>query len=235
MTDRRSLSDELRIVREARARLAPEPPPRVKPGPPASLRHRVAAWARGLNRDALIGTLVVAAGLIVAAGVVMLSHVEPQPVEPPPAPSGNISDVLAGIAAVDSGTLARIKQEEGFRATVYDDSEGVPTLGYGTNIGHGINEQEADLLARYRLWRDVAAFRELWPPYDAMPRGVQGALADMAYEIGPEGLDRFGATLRHLEAREWDAAADAALDSRWARTQAPNRAREVTDIIRAGR
>ena len=47
--------------------------------------------------------------------------------------------------------VAAIKSEEGFRATPYDDSEGVLTIGYGLNLTGGITRAEADYLLRSRI------------------------------------------------------------------------------------
>jgi lysozyme len=53
----------------------------------------------------------------------------------------------------------------------------------------------------------------------------------MAYQLGPSGVVAFKKMLAALEAGDRIAAAEAALDSKWA-TQTPNRAQRVAALIR---
>ena len=61
------------------------------------------------------------------------------------------TEVGAGGESVVEQTLARLKNEEGFRSKPYTDSRGVMTIGYGTNIGEGITRREGEYLLRERL------------------------------------------------------------------------------------
>lgn len=125
---------------------------------------------------------------------------------------------------------------EGFRSTVYKDSRGFWTVGYGLCVdkrvpGAGLTKEEAALLLRMRL-RDVhSEVRQAWPKIDVMPDVVQRALVEMAYQMGVSNLMGFKQMLRALEAGDYETAADEGLDSRWNR-QTPNRAKKVTDMIR---
>ena len=104
-----------------------------------------------------------------------------------PSPASTPGDPV--IAAVTT----RLMQEEGFRAHTYEDSVGVLTIGYGTNLAQGITEPQGACLLRLAATADLQTFASLWPPYGAMPRPVQVELADMAYQLGrswPAGLPR---------------------------------------------
>lgn len=130
-----------------------------------------------------------------------------------------------------------LKSDEGFRREAYQDHLGYLTIGYGRMIdakmGGGITEEEA----AYLLSNDVATVcRELdgcIPWWRHLPAGVQEALANMAFQLGTPKLLRFSKMLAALEAHKFDAAADQALDSLWAR-QTPSRARRVAAQIRKG-
>ena len=145
--------------------------------------------------------------------------------------------------------VERLKLEEGLRLESYRDSGGVLTIGYGFNLevpmdavergyldGHdpadGVTQEQAEWLLRHRAERAAEAFQRRWPPYADQPLIVRVALADMAYELGDTGLAGFHTMLRLLDQGDYDAAADDALQTLWAR-EVPNRARRVTDLFRS--
>lgn len=59
------------------------------------------------------------------------------------------------------------------------------------------------------------------------------ALLSMAFQMGVATLAGFHTTLRRVAHGEFSAAADSAMNSKWAR-QTPNRARRVTAMLRTG-
>ena len=127
--------------------------------------------------------------------------------------------------------IEQIKLEEGFRSEPYRDQLGVLTVGYGTNLTNGITEKEGDFLLRERFFGDRDSFVSLWPPYTGQPLEVRVQLADMAYQLGPVGASRFGATLRALEMCDYETAARHVLASLWAR-QTPRRADITAEVFR---
>ena len=127
--------------------------------------------------------------------------------------------------------IKQIKNEEGFRSEPYRDQLGVLTVGYGTNLAQGITEKEGDFLLRERFFGDRDSFAALWPPYVGQPIEVRVQLADMAYQLGPVGASRFGATLRALEICDYETAARHVLASLWAR-QTPRRANITAEVFR---
>ena len=164
------------------------------------------------RRDAAVGIGGLAAGAF-AVGIAAL------------APGGAPDSVIAAVTT-------RLMQEEDFRAHAYDDSVGVLTIGYGTNLAQGITEPQGACLLRVAATADLQTFATLWPPYGAMPFPVQVELADMAYQLGPGRAHGFTKMLGHLAAGEWDAAADEALASRW-NDETPARAERAAAVFRA--
>ena len=127
--------------------------------------------------------------------------------------------------------IKQIKLEEGFRSEPYRDQLGTLTIGYGTNLSNGISEKEGDFLLRERFFSDLGSFVALWPPYMEQPIEVRVQLADMAYQLGPVGVSRFGATLRALEICDYETAARHVLASLWA-SQTPQRADITATVFR---
>ena len=94
-----------------------------------------------------------------------------------------VSDAPSGPASV---VADRLKTEEGFRGLPYDDTQGHATIGYGTELP--ITKAEAAWLLESRLADTHARLAEAWMPYVGLNQARQGALLDMAYELGVAGL-----------------------------------------------
>lgn len=130
-----------------------------------------------------------------------------------------------------------LKSDEGLRLHAYQDHLGYWTIGYGRLIderrGGGISQAEAETLLRNDILRVTAELVKRRPDFETLPENVQAALVNMAFQLGVNGVLAFRNMWGALDRRDWDDAADHALDSRWA-AQTPNRAKRVTDQIRKG-
>lgn len=127
-----------------------------------------------------------------------------------------------------------LKRDEGFVPYVYQDSLGYWTIGYGTLIderGGGLPEDICAELLKRHVENNTANLNKQLPWLKNHPEHIQRALANMAYQLGVSGLLSFKTTLRLVEQKRYNEAADNALKSLWAR-QTPNRAKRVTDLIR---
>ena len=127
--------------------------------------------------------------------------------------------------------MSRLKAEEGFRAQPYRDSEGVLTIGYGTNLDIGITEREGAYLLSERVHMAEIRFSHAWRPYGDMPHDIQVELIDMAYQLGVSGLLRFHDMLKNLALGNYEGAALEALKSSWA-METEARAAEVAAVFR---
>jgi lysozyme len=130
-----------------------------------------------------------------------------------------------------------VQDNEGFRATAYRDSLNRLTVGFGLCIdpdvpGAGITREEAATILRMRLMRLQGEVASAVPGFYDHPDPVQQALVEASYQMGVAGLLGFKKMLQALEARDYEAAADEGLDSKWA-NQTPARAKKVTDMIRS--
>ena len=129
--------------------------------------------------------------------------------------------------------LESIKHHEGFVEHVYDDSLGIPTIGYGFAIKDLVLEEDLCdeiLLRKLRiLGRSVMG---KFPFFDSLPSDCKSVLMEMCYQLGVTGVSKFKKALKAMEDGDWEKAADEMLDSKWAK-QTPGRAKEMSDIIRS--
>lgn len=134
--------------------------------------------------------------------------------------------------------LKYLEREEGRVASAYQDHLGYWTIGIGRLIdkrkGGRLTDPEIDML----LANDVARFAvemATWPAWKRVKDDPvrASALLSMCFQMGSAGLAKFTGSLPMIAAGMWSAAADALLQSAWAK-QTPARAKRVTDMIRTG-
>lgn len=127
-----------------------------------------------------------------------------------------------------------VSKAEGYRAKAYQDTEGVWTIGYGTNL----QELEIDepLAARWLSKKLAEAERDLeqfgW--YAVLSSGRQRVLVELVYNLGLPRLLSFVKMIAAIKARDFQTAAAELLDSKWARQVGPIRSKRLADLLRAG-
>jgi lysozyme len=135
------------------------------------------------------------------------------------------------MVTVDHDLLVLVKRHEGFRARPYHDSRGYITVGYGFCLDTWpMTEAEAEVILEMRL-RDVIYELSEQPWWETLTDRQQRALVDLAYNIGVHGLLRFHEMIAAIEAKDWDRAAAAMLNSAWAR-QVGSRAEDDAAMLR---
>jgi len=128
--------------------------------------------------------------------------------------------------------FTQIARHEGLRLTPYRCTAGKLTIGYGRNLDdRGIREEEARVMLQNDISEVIAVLRSHLPWFAAAHNAVQWVLVNMGINLGTSGLLKFKRTLAYLEAEQYNSAADEMLDSLWAK-QVPNRAKELSDMIR---
>jgi len=123
----------------------------------------------------------------------------------------------------------QLKKYEGFVGMPYEDSLGIPTIGYGTKLP--INEDEAELLLKYRLEQKRDELIIAMPFVYNLPEDKQKVLYEMSYQMGVSGVLLFKRMWRALKSGDFESAADEMLKSRWA-VQTPKRAKKLSEIMR---
>ena len=129
--------------------------------------------------------------------------------------------------------LNRIKHHEGFRKSVYQCTEGYDTIGYGFAIKDlELDKDIAEEILIRKVEKLIKRVRKRFDWLDSVPREVQGILVEMSYQMGLSNVSKFKKALHAMQMFQWKLAATELLDSRWAK-QTPNRAKELSDIIRS--
>ena len=129
--------------------------------------------------------------------------------------------------------LNRIKHHEGYRKSVYQCTEGYDTIGYGFAIKDlEMDEDIAEEILIRKVEKLIKRVRARFDWLDSVPREVQGVLVEMSYQMGLSGVSKFKKALHAMQMFQWKLAATELLDSRWAK-QTPNRAKELSNIIRS--
>ena len=131
--------------------------------------------------------------------------------------------------------MRSVRKHEGYRGMPYDDTLGKPTIGVGTLLP--LTEDEAMLLAYCRMndGRDALGrrlYEEHHVALNNLDPQVEGALVEMAFQLGVSGVLRFERMLDAIKREDWVRAAQEALNSRWAQ-QTPARAEHVAEVLRA--
>jgi lysozyme len=127
----------------------------------------------------------------------------------------------------------RIKEHEGFRDTIYKDSLGKATIGYGHLITEDDQYQEGqqysvDLLDKQfdvDFDRSFIEAQELMEGYN-LPNQAQEVVIEMVFQLGTRGVSRFKNMWAALKEHDFVDASDEMLDSRWF-TQTPERCEEL--------
>lgn len=128
-----------------------------------------------------------------------------------------------------NGQLAELQTDEGLRLTVYDDASGLPlkpgmtleghaTIGFGRALDvHGISEAEATALLRADVAATETALALAYPWWPALDPVRQGALINLAFNVGLGGFGRFRLMIAALADGDFVTAAGELQDSLWCR------------------
>lgn len=133
--------------------------------------------------------------------------------------------------------LKLLGEEEGRERYVYPDSEGILSIGIGCVVDkrhpNAAGLCDAAIAAQFQHDSAVAKSDAQWLPGFDKANGVQQAvLVSMCFQLGDlHDWPHFKAA---LVVGDFNAAADAGLDSKWAREQTPARAQRQMQMLRTG-
>lgn len=134
--------------------------------------------------------------------------------------------------------LADIRHDEGCVLHAYLDSVGVITIGVGhtgPEVHKGLvwTQKQADDQLAIDIGRAVGGLNVKIPWWRTLCDVRQDVLANMAFNLGVDGLLTFHNTLAHVHAHEWDEAKAGMLASKWA-SQVKGRATRLAEQMRTG-
>lgn len=123
---------------------------------------------------------------------------------------------------------------EGFRSKPYKDTVGKLTIGIGRNIeDRGITRAEAEFMLDTDIQLSQAELQANLPWFSGLDPVRQAVLTDMHFNMGWPVLSGFRNTLALIKSGQFDKAADAMLQSKWA-TQVGQRAVRLSNMMRTG-
>ena len=136
-----------------------------------------------------------------------------------------------------------IAEDEGCKYEIYLDHLGLPTTGighliteadeeHGKPVGTVVEQERVKQLFNLDMAVTVDECKVLYPDFDDLPEECQHIIANMMFNMGRPRLSKFKDMKAAVDARDFNAAGAAMIDSRWY-TQVPNRARRLVDRMRA--
>lgn len=126
--------------------------------------------------------------------------------------------------------LEEIKVNEGFVGTVYKDTLGFDTIGYGTKLP--LSKDEAEVVAEMRLKAKIKELEAKEPFVNKLPLDKQAVVIEMSYQMGVNGVLKFKKMWKALKEGDYETASKEMLDSRWY-VQTPNRATGLSEKMKA--
>lgn len=134
--------------------------------------------------------------------------------------------------------IAWLKKEEGVVKHAYQDHLGYWTIGVGRLIdkrkGGGLSDEEIDYLLNNDIEKKIAEVRKALPWFDNLTSNRKAVLVAMAFQMGTKGLLGFKNTLKMIEAGDYEKAAKGMLNSKWAKSDSPARAKRTAELMRRG-
>ena len=130
--------------------------------------------------------------------------------------------------------IDQLRIHEGVEKTVYNDSEGIPTIGVGRNLrDRGLSDDEIDYLLSNDIDIVVKELDKVMPWWRDLDEVRQRVLCDLVFNLGMPRFSGFKKSISYMKQQMWDQAADELLDSKWAR-QVGRRAHTLSEMMRTG-
>jgi lysozyme len=143
----------------------------------------------------------------------------------------------AGEEVIRQRLAKQLRSDEGCVLYAYKDTLGYLTLGVGRLIdnrkGGCISEDEAMYMLGNDIERVIGEVNKALPWVKGLNDARQGALYNMAFQLGTGGLLGFTQTLAAIRDEHFDHAADMMLQSKWAE-QTPGRAKKMSRQVATG-
>ena len=127
--------------------------------------------------------------------------------------------------------IENIKESEGFVEHVYNDSLGIPTIGFGFAIKDLILDEDiAEQILVRKVKKLVDRVDKKFDWFNLADDRVKEVIVEMCYQLGLAGFSKFKKTISYIEKKNYYEASKEMLDSKWAK-QTPNRAKKLSKIV----
>jgi lysozyme len=139
---------------------------------------------------------------------------------------------------VKTELIRQLKGDEGVKPCAYQDHLGFWTVGVGRLIdgrkpGAGLRPDEITYLLNNDVDDRIGALTKALPWFQDLDDARKGVLLNMSFQMGTDGLLQFRRTLDHIRLGKYIEAADAMLQSLWAK-QTPERAQRLAKQMLTG-
>ena len=129
--------------------------------------------------------------------------------------------------------IKNIKESEGFVEHVYNDSLGIPTIGFGFAIKDLILDEDiAEQILLRKVKKLIDRIDKKFDWFNLTDDSVKEVVVEMCYQLGLAGFSKFKKTISYIEKKNYYEASKEMLDSKWAKVQTPNRAKKLSNIIK---
>ena len=119
-----------------------------------------------------------------------------------------------------------LERDEGVKYEVYLDHLGYPTFGIGhlitdddpecgASVGKEVDSDRVQEAFETDVETVVSDCERLYVQFEHLPEEVQLIVANMMFNMGYTRLSKFKGMKRGVDARDWEAAADEMVDSKW--------------------
>lgn len=117
--------------------------------------------------------------------------------------------------------LKRIELHEGYKSKPYQDSKKVWTIGIGFTY---LTLEESRVILAMRVG---SIKTQISNRIKSLSKVRQDILVEMAFQMGIKGLYNFKRMWSAIDSNDFKTAYKEMLDSQWAKTDSPNRAKEM--------
>ena len=136
----------------------------------------------------------------------------------------------------------QLEIDEGVKYEVYKDHLGYPTFGIGHlitshdpengwSVGTDVDEYRVKEAFEDDVQGVISDCEKLYVQWEHLPEEAQQVIANMMFNMGLTRLTKFKGMKRGVDAKDWTAAADEMVDSRWYK-QVTNRANRLVERMR---
>ena len=130
-----------------------------------------------------------------------------------------------------------IAKHEGYEPRVYKCTNGYDTIGYGFAIKDLYMDKEvSDLILDQKIQemlKRILSDKDWGDWFSEKPQHIQEVLINMIFQIGFSGVKKFRKTIQYIKDDNFLLASEEMLDSKWAKSDSPNRAKELSEIVKS--
>ena len=125
-----------------------------------------------------------------------------------------------------------IKKHEGFSSVVYKCTAGKLTIGFGKRVKYlKVTQEQAEEWLKEDLENLKYVLADKYDWFLPAPQEVKDIVMNMAYQLGPTSFSKFKRTIKLFKNKDYEGASIEMLDSKWAREDTPERAKELSERL----